>query len=129
MPQNLNYTIERGEVWERLILVKDRRTRRVRKPSAAACTILIDSVAYDLPLTLTSEGGILLSLNPAQTKWLVAGEYAWDGVAVISRAQNMTTSPSAETVILKGTLTVTSYDPITPMAVDLVPAEPLIPVA
>lgn len=106
-------------------MVKDRRTRRVRKPTQAAACILIDGVAYALPSVITSEGGVLLELTPAQTKWLVDGEYAWDGVATVSRSQRFTSQPSEETVVFKGTLTVTSYDSITPMEIDSLAPEPL----
>jgi hypothetical protein len=74
---------------------------------------------------VTSEGGFLLELTPAQTKWLVDGEYSWDGVATVSRSQRFTNSPQAETVVFKGTLTVTSYDSVTPMEYEGLPAEPL----
>lgn len=125
MPQTLNYSINRGEVWERLIMIKDRRTRRVRKPTEVSACILINGVSYYLPSAVTAEGGVLLELSPAQTKWLVDGEYSWDAVATISRAQNFTNSPTSETVVLTGTLTVTSYDNITPLDSDVVAPEPL----
>jgi flavorubredoxin len=128
MPKTLNYSIQRGEVWERLIMVKDRRTRRVRKPMQASACILISGVSYAIPSVITAEGGILLEMTPAQTKWLVDGSYAWDGVATISRAQNFTSIPTEETVVFKGTLTVSSYDSVTPMEYESLPAEPLTPV-
>ena len=128
MRQTLNYSIKRGEVWERLVMIKDRRTRRVRKPTAAAASVLISGVAYTIPCSITSEGGVLLEMTPEQTKWLVAGTYPWDAVATVSRSQRFTQTPASETVILSGTLTVESYDAITPMAVDLVAPDPLVPV-
>lgn len=121
----LNYSLNRGEVWERLIMIKDRRTRRVRKPTQASACVLINGVSYYLPSTVTSEGGVLLELSPAQTKWLTDGEYPWDGVATVSRSQRFTNSPQSEMVVFKGTITVSSYSNITPMEVDDLEAVPL----
>lgn len=114
----MNYTVTRGEVWERLIIVKDRRTRRKRVPVEAAASIKIGDTAYQIPVTITSEGGILLSMTPANTEWLSDGTYSWDLVATISRSALLTSTPLAETVIVYGTLTVSTYDNITPMDSD-----------
>lgn len=129
MRQTINYSLQRGEVWERLIMIKDRRTRRVRKPTEVAACILIGGVSYYLPSAITAEGGVLLELSPAQTKWLADGAYSWDAVATISRAQNFTNSPEAELVVLNGTITVSSYSNITPLDSDVVAPLPLEAVA
>lgn len=118
MRQTLNYSLERGEVWERLIMIKDRRTRRVRKPVQVAASILINDVAYYLPSAVTTEGGVLLELSPAETLWLTDGTYSWDMVATISRSQAFTSTPLSEEVVLNGTITVSTYNNITPMEAD-----------
>lgn len=125
MRKTVNFSLERGEVWERLIMIKDRRTRRVRKPVQVAASIMINNVAYYLPSAITAEGGVLLALSPEQTKWLTDGSYAWDGVATISRSMAFTSTPLAEQVFLNGTITVTTYANITPMAVDDMAPVPL----
>ena len=90
--------------------------------------MLISGVAYTIPTTITSEGGVLLEMTAEQTKWLAAGTYQWDAVATVSRSQRFTQSPSYETVLLSGELTVETYDAITPMAIDLMAPDPLTPV-
>lgn len=125
MRQTVNYTMQRGEVWERLIMLKDRRTRRVRKPTQVSACVLINDVSYYLPSIVTSEGGVLLSLSPEQTKWFVDGTYTWDAVATVSRSQMFTAYPEAEQVVLNGTITVSSYANITPLEVDALSAVPL----
>lgn len=113
-----NYNISRGEVWERLIIPKDRRTHRKRVPVEAAASVLVDDVAYVLPTEITHEGGVLLSLTAENTEWFAVGEYSWDMVIVVSRSALLTSTPLAETLAVKGTLTVTNYANITPMESD-----------
>lgn len=119
MPKaQVNYTVDRGEVWERLLILKDRRTRRKRVPVEAAASILVGTTKYVIPTTITSEGGVLLELSAANTEWLEDGEYAWDMVATVSRSALLTSTPLTETLVVAGTLTVITYDNITPMASD-----------
>lgn len=119
MPKTqVNYKVERGEVWERLLIIKDRRTRRKRVPTEASATILIDDVKYALPTEITSEGGVFLTMTPSNTEWLVDGEYPWDLVATVSRSALLTSTPLMETVVVYGTITVSTYNNITPMNSD-----------
>lgn len=113
-----NYSIQRGEIWQKLLIFKDKRTRRRRVPAEAAATVLIDDVKYVLPVEITSEGGVLISLTPENTEWFEDGEYRWDAVVTISRSAMLTTAPTMETVPVYGTLTFTTYDNLTPMESD-----------
>lgn len=113
-----NYRIRRGEIWERLIVPKDRRTRRKRVPSQAAATILIGDVKYVIPTSISSEGGVLLSLTPANTMWLDAGEYRWDMALTVSRSALLTSTPLTETLAVSGVITVEDNGNLTPMASD-----------
>ena len=114
----INYTVSRGEPWERLIIPKDRRTRRKRVPVEASASIKIGNTVYILPSQITSEGGILLTMTPNNTEWLQDGEYLWDLVATVSRSALLTSTPLAETVVVHGTITVSTYDNLTPMDSD-----------
>lgn len=125
----LDYSLQRGEVWERLVVIKDRRTRRVRTPVQVAASIDINGTAYYLPSAVTAEGAVLLALSPQETKWLTDGTYTWDMVATISRSQAFTSTPLSEEVVLTGTITVSSYANITPMEVDDLAPVALTPVA
>jgi hypothetical protein len=118
----VNYTIERGEQWERLIVPKDRRTRRRRVPTEAAASLRIttgdNAGDYVIPTDITAEGAVLLSLTGVQTEWLEVGTYAWDMVCTLSRSALLTSTPLTELVTVRGTLTVTEYTNITPMESD-----------
>ena len=117
----LNYTVDRGEPWERLIIPKDRRTRRKRVPVEADASVKIGDTVYVLPVSITSEGGLLLTMTANNTEWLTDGEYDWDLVATVSRSALLTSTPLAETVVVHGKLVVSTYDNLTPMDSDGVP--------
>ena len=119
----LNYTIHRGETWERLVIIKDRRTRRKRVPTTAAASLrsvstLGVATKHVIPVTITSEGGVLMSMSTGNTEWLAVGDYPWDMVVTVSRSALLTSTPLVETLLVRGTLSVLSYDNITPMASD-----------
>ena len=59
-----------------------------------------------------------MTLTAAQTEWLPVGSHAWDAVVTVSTSALLTSTPLRETVVVKGTLTVTEYDNITPMDSD-----------
>lgn len=113
-----NYTIQKGEVWERLIIIKDKRTHRKRVPTEADATLLINSVKYVIPVEITSEGGVLLSMTAENTEWLGAGEFAWDMVAKVSRSALLTSTPITQLLVVKGTLTVEDQGNLTPLESD-----------
>ena len=114
----VNYVIVRGEIWERLVILKDRRTHRKRVPTEVAATIKVGDTLYQIPAEVTSEGGVLLSLNANNTEWLADGEYFWDMVATVSRSALLTSTPLTESLVVRGTLTVITYDNLTPMESD-----------
>lgn len=116
--RNTDFKVSRGEHWERLILIKDRRSRRKRVPTEAAASIRISDVDYVIPTEITSEGGVLMTLTGNETEWLVDGVYNWDMVATVSRSALLTSTPLTEKVVAKGTITVSTYSNITPMDSD-----------
>jgi hypothetical protein len=128
MAHELNYTVKRGEVWERLVIPKDKRTHRKRVPTEAAASIRIGLVDYVIPTEITSEGGVLLSMTPENTEWLADGEYLWDMVVTVSRSALLTSTPLTQTLLCKGTITVSTVANITPMDSDGV-TTPLVAVA
>lgn len=114
----INYTVDRGEMWERLIIPKDRRTRRRRVPVEANASVKVGDTIYVLPCEITSEGGVQLSMTANNTEWLQDGEYDWDMTATISRSALLTSTPLVEMVIVYGKLIVSTYNNLTPMASD-----------
>lgn len=114
----IDYFITRGEKWERLIILKDKRTRRKRVPTEAAASVLIDGVKYVIPVEITAEGGVSLTLSSSNTEWLSDGSYPWDLVVTVTESALLTSTPLVEVVAVYGNLTVETYDNITPMDSD-----------
>lgn len=83
MTSRVSYTMSRGLEWQRLVVVKNRRTRRTVRPTEARCTAEVGDRKIAIPLTITNEGGILLSLTEAETLDFVAGTSRFDVVAKV----------------------------------------------
>ena len=106
----VNYDITRGLPWERLILVKDRRSHRVVTPTAARAYIKtgVNSL-LEVATEVTSENGIQLSLTAAQTTDLPTGELAYDVWATCRLY-----GADVEKQVSKGLVNVSTVDRITP---------------
>ena len=106
----VNYDIIRGLPWERLILVKDRRSHRVVTPSAARAYIKTGTNSLlEVTTAVTGENGIQLSLTAAQTTDLPAGELAYDVWATCRLY-----GADVEKQVSKGLVNVSTTDRITP---------------
>lgn len=83
MLQSLKYHIRRGEYWQRLVIVKDKRTHRVTPVTTATALMQVSSSSVKIPIgcTVSTQGGILLVLSEEETSSLVDGEYSFDIVA------------------------------------------------
>ena len=114
----IDYTVDRGELWERLVVLKDRRTHRKRVPTEVSASVKVGDTVYILPSEVTSEGAVLLTMSSENTEWLPAGEYDWDMVATVSRSALLTSTPLSEMVVVHGKLTVQTFDNLTPMDSD-----------
>lgn len=105
--QSVNYTLVRGLPWERLIIVKDRNTHRVLKPTDASSYVKTGELSkVELTATVTSENGIKLTLTAEETQDLPLGDLQYDVLATINGIQRP---------VSKGTITVTALDNITPL--------------
>jgi hypothetical protein len=105
--QTVNYRLTKGLPWERLLIVKDRRTRRLVKPTSARCYIKTgDLTVKEVDITLTTENGILLSLTAEETQDLPTGFLSYDVLAVLA---------DVERPVAKGTIEVSGLDNITPL--------------
>ena len=103
----VNYSVVRGLPWERLIIVKDRRTRKQIKPTEARSFIQTTSLAKkELTVEITSANGIMLSLSAEETQDLPLGELEYDVLATINDIQRP---------VARGTIVVSALDNITPM--------------
>ena len=103
----VNYSIVRGLPWERLIIVKDRRTHKQIKPTEARSFIQTTGLAKkELTVEITSANGIMLSLSAEETQDLPLGELEYDVLATINDIQRP---------VARGTIVVSALDNITPM--------------
>jgi len=106
----VNYDIVRGLPWERLTLVKDRRSHRVVTPSAARAYIKTGTNSLlEVTTAVTGENGIQLSLTAAQTTDLPAGELSYDVWATCKLY-----GADVEKQVSKGLVNVSTTDRITP---------------
>lgn len=106
----VNYDITRGLPWERLIIIKDRRSHRVVTPSTARAYIQTSTTSIlEVTTEVTGENGVQLSLTAAQTKDLPTGELAYDVFATCKLY-----GTDVEKQISKGLVNVSTTDRITP---------------
>lgn len=102
----VNYNVVRGLPWERLIILKDRRTHRQLKPTEARSFIQTGSLSKkEVTVDITREQGLLLSLTAEETQDLPLGELQYDVLATVNEVQRP---------VAKGTIIVTALDNITP---------------
>ncbi len=105
--QTINYSLTRGLPWERLIIVKDRRTHRVVKPTDSSSYIKTGTLTKaEVTTEVTKENGIQLSLTAEETQDLPLGDLSYDVLATINGIQRL---------VSKGTISVSALDNITPM--------------
>lgn len=103
----LSYTMQRGTEFERLVIVKNRRTRRVVYPDTARCVVQLTGSTKEIPVTISSEGGIKLYLSPADTADFPVGTYNFDITAPVDDGY--------WNVVAKGTIEVTNLGNIAPL--------------
>jgi hypothetical protein len=105
--QTVNYTLTRGLPWERLIIVKDRNTHRVVKPTDSSSFVKTGDLSkVEITTEVTSENGIKLTLTAEETQDLPLGDLQYDVLATIAGIQRP---------VSKGIITVNALDNITPM--------------
>ncbi len=117
MTSQLKYTATKGLPWERLIIVKDNVTRRIIKPLDAWGVVKTSELGrIQLTTTLTSEGGIVVSLTEEETKDLPVGDLSFDVVATLPNRPLSPDGPSTVTrPVAKGTISVVDVGTITPL--------------
>ena len=111
MTTHLEYNATQGLPWQRLIIVRDNWTRRIQKPLDAWGVVQTSPInKMPFTVTLTSEGGILLTLSEEETKDLPVGELQFDVIATLPKRamfngdSTTVTRPVAEGVINVGAL-------------------------
>lgn len=114
---HLSYNATKGLPWQRLIIVRDNWTRRVQKPLDAWGVVKTSSISkMPFTVTITSEGGILLSLSEEETKDLPAGELDFDVVAVLPKKAMFPGDATTVTrPVAEGVISVSELGNITPI--------------
>lgn len=108
-----NYTLTRGLPWERLVVVKDRKTRRVIKPIEAWGAVRIGTnMTVPLNVTITGEGSLMLYLTDLETAALPLGDLTFDVVAIVNRRSALAGGgwTAITTPVVAGTISVSDLD-------------------
>lgn len=114
---HLSYNATKGLPWQRLIIVRDNWTRRIQKPLDAWGVVKTSSISkMPFTVTITSEGGILLSLSEEETKDLPAGDLEFDVVATLpKRAMFPGDATTVTRPVAEGVINVSELGNITPI--------------
>lgn len=117
MTNKVNYSISKGLPWERLILVKDKRTHRVIRPISARASVQTSTTGRKEMVTfITTEGGIMIALSEEDTADLPVGDLSYDVLATYARAAPYDgASDQITRPVAAGTITVTALNNITPL--------------
>ena len=128
MTNRVKYRATQGLYWERLIMIKDRATRRIIRPIDAWANIKTGEYSIkEIKCFITSEGGILLQLEEDDTADLPVGELDFDVIATYYKYQRLTygsltasysSTGSGDTVtqpVAKGTIKVEALSTVTPL--------------
>lgn len=117
MTTHLAYNATKGLPWQRLIIVRDNWTRRIQKPLDAWGVVKTSDIGrIELTTFITSEGGIVVSLNEEETKDLPVGQLDFDVIALLPTRSLTPGGPTTITrPVAKGTITVSDIDTITPL--------------
>jgi hypothetical protein len=105
--QTVNYNAVRGLPFERILIIKDRRTHWLFRPTDARAYIKTgDLTVAEITCTITTENGIKLSLTGEETQDLPLGDLQYDVLATVNDVQQK---------ITQGTINVSALDNITPL--------------
>jgi len=117
MTNKVNYSISKGLPWERLIIVKDKRTHRVIRPISARASVQTSTTGRKEMVTfITTEGGIMIALSEEDTADLPVGDLSYDVLATYARAAPYDgASDQITKPVAAGTITVTALNNITPL--------------
>lgn len=107
----LKYRLVKGLPWERLIIVKDRVSRRIQKPIDAWGVIKTGDVTRkEFATKITSEGGIVIYLSEEDTNDLPEGTLDFDVVAVLPTTSLYAGTTNVTKPVATGTIDVAALD-------------------
>lgn len=104
----LNYHLHKGEYFERLVVIKDRRTHRTLRVKSATAAI---DVGYTVPIdvSVTNEGAVLLTIDEEASQALPDGTHDFDIMATIAQRTLDGTYVDRTRIVAKGTIEVSDY--------------------
>lgn len=116
MHSRASYTLTKGIPWERLIVVKDRRTRRMVSISEARGAIKTSELGRkEFTITLTNKGEILIALTEEDTRELPVGDLEFDVIATCHKMPYYPGQTATVTQkVVSGTISVSENATITP---------------
>lgn len=107
IPQTVNYKLDRGLPWERLIIIKNKYSHALLRPSDARAFIKTGTLSkVEITASITTENGVNLSLTAEETQDLPLGDLQYDVMVTINGVQRPVSG---------GTITVSALDTITPL--------------
>lgn len=117
MTTYLTYNATKGLPWQRLIIVRDKWSHRIIKPTDSWGVVKTSTIGrMELGTVITPEGGILVSLTEEETKDLPAGELEFDVVATLpKKALYEGDSTTVTRPVAKGIISVSELGNITPL--------------
>ena len=105
--RTVNYNITRGLPFERLLILKDRRTHSMLKPTDSRSFIKTGDLSkMEITTAITRENGIMLSMTAEETQDLPLGDLQYDVIATVKGIQRP---------VVAGTINVTALDTVTPL--------------
>lgn len=112
----LKYHLTKGVPWERLIIVKDKDTRRILKPLDAWGSIRVGDIGRkDFQVAITTEGGIVIHLTADDTLDLPNGTLEFDVIAQINKRSLYSGNTVVSEKVAQGTIEVSGIDAISPV--------------
>lgn len=107
MTRVVNYEITRGLPFERLIVLKDRRTHRLLKPTdCRAYVATVGTAKMEITSYITGEQAIMLTMTAEETQDLPLGALSYDVLATVGGVQQP---------VAQGTITVSALNTVTPL--------------
>jgi len=108
MVQVVNYTASKTSMapWSRLVMVKDKRTHSLLRPTSARAYVKMGTYSkIEIPSYITTENGIMLELSQTVLNDMSAGEHPYDVFATIN---------GVERLVSQGTINVDATEYVTP---------------
>ena len=107
MAQTVNYTLTRGLPWDRLIIIKNKYSHALLRPTDSRAYVQTGTLTKtEITTSITTENGVLLSFTAEETQDLPLGDLKYDVLTTINGVQRP---------VSNGIITVSALDTVTPL--------------